>query len=168
MPTGFDPDTLIPISGLATFDASISGYGSVSALVQVASANSSFLSLSATQYDTGSVSRSGAFNGNVPLNTRLNIYQAVSFHIMNDDMGYNSETQKAESNGYGASGIQAVVDPFVYIDPDWQYAADFAVYDAYSFEVSREWMNTVPIPGAAWLLGTGLIGFVGIRRKIKK
>ena len=28
--------------------------------------------------------------------------------------------------------------------------------------------NPVPIPSAVWLLGTGLIGIVGIRRKIKK
>jgi hypothetical protein len=27
---------------------------------------------------------------------------------------------------------------------------------------------TVPIPGAIWLLGSGLIGIVGIRRKLKK
>ena len=28
--------------------------------------------------------------------------------------------------------------------------------------------NMVPIPGAVWLLGPGLIGIVGIRRKFKK
>ena len=28
--------------------------------------------------------------------------------------------------------------------------------------------NPVPIPGAVWLLGSGLIGIVGVRRKIKK
>jgi choice-of-anchor C domain-containing protein len=29
-------------------------------------------------------------------------------------------------------------------------------------------VNAVPIPGAAWLMGAGLIGVVGIRRKYKK
>jgi len=29
-------------------------------------------------------------------------------------------------------------------------------------------VQVVPIPGAAWLLGTGLIGFIGIRRKVTK
>jgi len=28
--------------------------------------------------------------------------------------------------------------------------------------------NSVPVPAAGWLLGSGLIGFVGIRRKMKK
>jgi hypothetical protein len=28
-------------------------------------------------------------------------------------------------------------------------------------------INTVPIPGAIWLLGSGLIGMVGIRRKLR-
>jgi len=27
--------------------------------------------------------------------------------------------------------------------------------------------NPVPIPGAIWLLGSGLIGIIGIRRKFK-
>ena len=29
-------------------------------------------------------------------------------------------------------------------------------------------VSPVPIPGAAWLLGSGLIGLVGIRKKFKK
>ena len=28
-------------------------------------------------------------------------------------------------------------------------------------------INTVPVPGAVWLLGSGLLGFIGIRRKMK-
>ena len=28
--------------------------------------------------------------------------------------------------------------------------------------------NPVPLPGAVWLLGSGLIGFIGIRKKLKK
>ena len=29
-------------------------------------------------------------------------------------------------------------------------------------------VSSIPIPGAVWLLGSGLIGIVGIRRKYKK
>ena len=39
---------------------------------------------------------------------------------------------------------------------------------AWDFDWTRFETAPVPIPGAVWLLGTGLIGIVGIRRKFKK
>lgn len=42
------------------------------------------------------------------------------------------------------------------------YDIDPALFDL-NFHIS-----TVPIPGAIWLLGSGLIGLIGIRRKFKK
>lgn len=38
----------------------------------------------------------------------------------------------------------------------------------YGLAVHSGDVSAVPIPGAVWLLGSGLIGIVGIRRKIKK
>jgi hypothetical protein len=35
------------------------------------------------------------------------------------------------------------------------------------YDLSVESMSEVPIPGAIWLLGSGMIGIVGIRRKLK-
>jgi hypothetical protein len=40
--------------------------------------------------------------------------------------------------------------------------------DSYPDGVELLITTTVPIPGAAWLLGSGLIGIVGVRRKFKK
>jgi hypothetical protein len=40
--------------------------------------------------------------------------------------------------------------------------------DAYNFNVSLSSMQTVPIPAAVWLLGSGLVGLVAIRRKRTK
>ena len=37
-----------------------------------------------------------------------------------------------------------------------------------NYEINLSSTAPVPIPGAIWLLGTGLIGIVGIRRKFKK
>ena len=39
-------------------------------------------------------------------------------------------------------------------DPEWIYLDDISV-------------NQVPIPGAVWLLGSGLVGLAGLRRKFK-
>ena len=35
----------------------------------------------------------------------------------------------------------------------------------FTAEINNPSGNTVPIPGAVWLLGSGLIGFAGLRRK---
>ena len=41
-------------------------------------------------------------------------------------------------------------------------------YNAQWFDLDDVSVLAVPIPGAIWLLGSGLIGLIGIRRKFKK
>lgn len=41
-------------------------------------------------------------------------------------------------------------------------------YPYVSAELWIDNVSTVPIPGAVWLLGSGLIGLVGFRKKLKK
>lgn len=45
---------------------------------------------------------------------------------------------------------------------------DVRLYDRALSEGEIGVLHTVPIPGAVWLLGSGLVGLVGIRRKLKK
>jgi hypothetical protein len=65
---------------------------------------------------------------------------------------------------WSRANAYSTVDPYIFIDPNWEYA------DYFEIVVSEGINNSpaVPIPSAAWLLGTGLIGIVGIRRKFKK
>ena len=56
--------------------------------------------------------------------------------------------------------------------PSGQSLSRFFGYDtddnSVDFSVSSPTPGVVPIPCAAWLLGSGLIGIVGVRRKLKK
>ncbi len=61
-------------------------------------------------------------------------------------------------NGTGFSGSFAV---------DWDNNSGMPGY-GFGTATSDNFANTVPIPGALWLLGSGLIGLMGIRRRFKK
>ena len=84
------------------------------------------------------------------------------------------------------SGGTAVVDPLLEIDPDWiisnlvgtgfdPHGANYFIVQQESVlnpgewvEVTRDWATTVvPIPAAFWLFGSGLIGLMGIARRMK-
>ena len=81
----------------------------------------------------------------------------------------------ATGNVYGITqtNIQAVADPFLVIDPDWEYAAYFMVLQQSNIdptkwvEVTRAWQDPAPVsePGTMMLLGSGLAGLVGYGRK---
>ncbi len=75
---------------------------------------------------------------------------------------------RAQTNPEG--GLHGVIVPAGIIDITFNGIVGFAsygpgpnVYESYIF-----YGEPVPIPGAVWLLGSGLIGLVGFRRKLKK
>jgi len=49
--------------------------------------------------------------------------------------------------------------------PNW-LCADGATTLDYQFPIYLATVNNVPIPGAVWLLGSGLLGLLGIRRRV--
>lgn len=74
--------------------------------------------------------------------------------------------------GGGTAGAEAVADPFLRIDPGWQYASYFMVqqesvlHTGEWFEVSRAWTQPVPEPGRGALFILGLAAaWVTLKRR---
>lgn len=72
-----------------------------------------------------------------------------------------------------SSSLQGVIDPYLTVDPTWQYASYFTVQQESTLNpgewvaITRDYLNPVPVPSAAWLFGSGLIGLIGIARRKK-
>jgi len=72
------------------------------------------------------------------------------------------------SNYLGATNNVHYGDPSTYDGPDWISSGTTARTISMPLYAISAVQTVVPIPGAVWLLGSGLIGIVGIRRKFKK
>ena len=86
------------------------------------------------------------------------------------DWGYTATNPVSIAGG----SAQAVADPFLFIDPDWEFFSLFEVLqESYLnagewVEVSRIWQNEVPVPSTVLLLGGGLVSLAWYGRKRKK
>jgi hypothetical protein len=87
---------------------------------------------------------------------------------------YTIHVDASAHSGKQVGDAQAVVDPFLYIWKDWQYADYFEVLEETPsgewVRVTRKWQDTaVPVPDTMLLLGSGLLGLIGYgRRKLFK
>lgn len=76
---------------------------------------------------------------------------------------------EAGSTGYsGGTGLEEISSVWTVIDPpDMENEHVYFTHFDFNF---RTYVNTnpIPIPSAVWLLGSGLIGIVGFRRKLRK
>lgn len=73
----------------------------------------------------------------------------------------------------GSNQAQSVADPFLYLDPAWEYASYFMVQQESTLhpgewvEVTRLWQQPVPEPGTFAIMLTGLVvGGLASRRRV--
>ncbi len=86
---------------------------------------------------------------------------SVLLHMILQGSSSVSDTPlNAPVTGTASAGI----DPYIYIDPTW-----LAAHPEYTLIVDSAVGNSpvVPLPAAAWLFGSGLIGLTGVVRKRK-
>jgi len=77
--------------------------------------------------------------------------------------GVNFVNDESNNNGYLVRTNQVTVT-------DNKITMEMGIFDEYTMlnYLDIEYVSSVPIPGAVWLLGSGLIGLVGLRKKLKK
>lgn len=98
--------------------------------------------------DNGKTSAAGTFNGFIAGGGEINLAALASGGYVDQYLYYYSSSV-INSNGSGV----AIADLRTYLDANGKIATEIIP------------INSTPIPAAVWLLGSGLIGLVGIRRR---
>jgi hypothetical protein len=94
--------------------------------------------------------------------------QYVLFATVSKDLGSGSGPWASVNYDVYSGGLFVFInngyDPSQWTTTDWNYYGWYSAADL-SFKAD---FATVPLPGAVWLLGSGLVGLVGLRRKFKR
>jgi hypothetical protein len=119
------------------------------------------------------------------IETKFSFASTVFFIFENGGNDNPATIQALDVNGALIAGTSAAITSGSWYDTDIRttigsYDAFGAAYQpqsstlAYGFRITKEGYDPVshsvptPIPGAVWLLGSGLVGLVAIRRRFKK
>ena len=79
------------------------------------------------------------------------------------DIGVAEDSLTPVGYSLQLSGTGTVYEDFTWLDePDYSNPRDA------TFSAVNSGQSFVPIPGAVWLLGSGLIAMVGLKRRFKK
>jgi hypothetical protein len=117
----------------------------------------------------GSILEAFDFSGDVPDSPAIISKNSVSRPILSANTQYWIALSTASGDPTNTSVDWYLTDPQVigtmaFRDPQGGSWTSWTAQVS-AFRISG---TAVPIPGAVWLLGSGLIGLVGLRRKLKK
>lgn len=97
------------------------------------------------------------------------VWSDYHFIIENANVSFDSWSSDAFQN----SGL--VDDELSFWAPEWievgetvEFTLDLNVAEGVDTFTIAQVATTVPVPAAAWLLGSGVVGLVGLRRKMKR
>jgi hypothetical protein len=164
--TGTGNDTIIPIiieGALETHvqGPSINGYITTSSNAQI-SVEDNGSSASASVTCTIEQAGCNGYDGTKTFNSHGSSGYALGFslHLNAPINSFGSIFLSARSAVSGSGNVTASADPYIFIDPT------FANAGLYSITTSPNVLNSpVPLPAAAWLFGSGLLGLCALRRK---
>jgi hypothetical protein len=92
--------------------------------------------------------------------------------LVDSDSSYTAEKKWVNPADYvsqpGVLVVDFLLSSFAGIDLGNVKSVEFLYEGDYSNDVAFNSVSVVPIPGAVWLLASGLVGLVGLRRRFQK
>ncbi|MBV5328278.1 MAG: VPLPA-CTERM sorting domain-containing protein [Chlorobium sp.] len=115
----------------------------------------------------GAVKVLGGVTNNLGRKDEINLFNNLNDLV--DRLTYNDQATPSQIRTQNVSGnplnyaVLGANDPYQWVKST--VGDTYGSYVSLSGDIGNPGVNPVPVPAAAWLLGSGLIGLVGLRRR---